>query len=157
MAKPSKLRFFNSESNGLMLKDFRISEWLLNFSNLQSLFIWLNNVRKMIEMALKLLFLSQNHKNCPAIRGSAPQAPSVIRLSCSSLVSTGPKLDNFCRKEINFWLKPLPLSKILVALLVTFWLQTDFSSHYEWAAYKTSMNVLCVFFSAWMQNCYNSA
>ena len=29
----------------------------------------------MIEMALKLLFLSQNHKNRPATRGSAPQAP----------------------------------------------------------------------------------
>ena len=43
------------------------------------------NVRNVIEMALKLLFLPQNHKNRPAAGGSAPQAPSVIRLSCIGL------------------------------------------------------------------------
>ena len=54
----------------------------------------------MIEIALKSLF------NYPAARGCAP---SVTRLSCNGLFSTGPKLDNFCAKNIYFWFK-LPLS-----------------------------------------------
>ena len=32
--------------------------------------------------------------------------PSVTRLSCNGLFSTGPKLDNFCAKNIYFWFKP---------------------------------------------------
>ena len=62
-------------------------------------------------MALKLLLLPQNYKNCPAPGGSAPHTPSVMRLSCISLFNTGPKLDN--------WFKP-PLIQILIPLLVAF-------------------------------------
>ena len=47
-------------------------------------------------------------------------APSVIRLSCISLFSMGPKLDNFCTKKFSFGSSPLPLSKILAAPLVAF-------------------------------------
>ena len=54
-------------------------------------------------MALKLLFLPQNRKNHPAAGGFAP---SVTRLSCNSLFSMGPKLDNFYTKNIYFWFKP---------------------------------------------------
>ena len=36
-------------------------------------------------------------------------SPSVTRLSSNGLFSTGPKLDNFCAKNIYFWFKP-PLS-----------------------------------------------
>ena len=36
-------------------------------------------------------------------------APSVTRLSSNGLFSTGPKLDNYCAKNIYFWFKP-PLS-----------------------------------------------
>ena len=60
------------------------------------------NVRNVIEMALKLVFLPQTHKNCPAAGGSVPPGPSVIRLSCISLFSTGPKLENFCAKKFCF-------------------------------------------------------
>ena len=35
--------------------------------------------------------------------------PFVTRLSSNGLFSTGPKLDNFCAKNIYFWFK-LPLS-----------------------------------------------
>ena len=45
-------------------------------------------------------------KSPPAAGGSAP---SVTRLSCVGLFSTGPKLDNFCAKYIYFWFK-LPFS-----------------------------------------------
>ena len=55
---------------------------------------------------IKSLFLLQNWKNHPAAWGSAP---SVTRLSSNGLFSTGPKLDNFCAKNIYFWFKP-PLS-----------------------------------------------
>ena len=89
------------------------------------------NVRNMIEMASKLRFLLQNNKIRPSAGGSVPQILFVIRLSCISLFSTGPKLYNFCAKEINFWFKPLPLSKIVVALLVAFTAaDVDFSIDY---------------------------
>ena len=45
----------------------------------------------MIKIALKSLFLSQNHKNRPAAGGSATPGPTVICLSCISLFSKGPK------------------------------------------------------------------
>ena len=64
---------------------------------------------------IKLLSLPKNCKNHPAAGGLAP---SVTRLSCNGLFSTGPKLDNFCAKNIYFWFKLLSLSKTLVALLV---------------------------------------
>ena len=57
-------------------------------------------------MALKSLFLPQNRKNHASAGGSALSA---TRLSCNGLFSTGPKLDNICAKNINFWFKP-PLS-----------------------------------------------
>ena len=70
-------------------------------------------------MVLKHAKCDLNHyfcrKNYPAAEGSAP---SVTRLSCNGLFSTGLKLDNLCAKNIYFWFKPLPLSKTLVALLV---------------------------------------
>ena len=68
-------------------------------------------------MALKSLFLPQNRKNRPAAGGSAP---SVTRLSCIGLFSTGSKLDNFCAKNIYFWSSPLSLNKTLVMLLLAF-------------------------------------
>ena len=67
------------------------------------------NVRNVIEMALKLLFLPQNHKTCPAAEGSAAPPPpppppppglSVICLSCIILFSTGSKLENFMQKNL---------------------------------------------------------
>ena len=62
-----------------------------------------------------------NHKNRPAAGGSAPPlAHSVLRMSCNSLFDTGHKLDNFSAKNFTFNLNPLPLSKILLALLVAF-------------------------------------
>ena len=68
-------------------------------------------------MALKLQILPQNRKNRPAGGGSAP---FVTRLSSNGLFSTGPKLDNFCAKNISFGSRPLSLSKALVVLLVAF-------------------------------------
>ena len=55
---------------------------------------------------VKSLFLPKNCKNHAAAGGSGP---SVTRLSSNGLFSTGPKLDNFFAKKINFWFKP-PLS-----------------------------------------------
>ena len=103
-------------------------------------------------MVLKLLFfLLQNHKNCPAVGGSAvpdpdPQSPpfyifsdyarSVTRLSCISFFSTGHKSDKFCaKKNKNFWFNPL--SKILVACLVAFTAVERFFRRL-WAAEETS-------------------
>ena len=60
----------------------------------------------MIYLALKSLSLPQNRKHHAAAGGSGP---SVTRLSSNGLFSTGPKLDNFCSKNIYFWFKP-PLS-----------------------------------------------
>ena len=60
-------------------------------------------MRNVIEIALKSLFLPKNPKNHPAAGGSAP---SVTRLSCIGLYSMGPKLDNFCAKNIYLWFKP---------------------------------------------------
>ena len=61
-------------------------------------------MRKVIEMALKLLSLPQNHKNRPAAGALRPSAlcETVIHLSYISLFSTGPKLENFCAKNFTF-------------------------------------------------------
>ena len=63
------------------------------------------NVQTVIELALKLLFLEQNYKNCPAVGGSTNQAPYGKPLSCISLFSTMHKLDNFHAKKFYFWFK----------------------------------------------------
>ena len=68
-------------------------------------------------MALKLQFLPQNRKNRPAAVGSAP---SVTCLSSNGLLSTGPKLDSFCAKNIPFGSCPLSLTQTLLALLIAF-------------------------------------
>ena len=70
-----------------------------------------------ISMALKSQFLPQNCKNRPGAEGSAPY---VTRLISNGLFSTGPKLDNFCAKNIPFGSRPFSLSKILVDFLVAF-------------------------------------
>ena len=59
---------------------------------------------------------------------AALQAPFLIRLSCISLFSTGPKIDNFSAKKCLLAQALLPLSKILIALLVAFTTVADFSS-----------------------------
>ena len=61
--------------------------------------------------------------------GSAPW-PTLCYTSCISLFDKGPKFDNFSAKKFTFGSSPLPLSKILVALLVAFIAATDFSSDY---------------------------
>ena len=63
---------------------------------------------------IKSLFLPKNCKNHPAAGGCAP---SVTRLNCKGLFSTGPKLDHFCAKK-HLLLVQAPLSKTLVALLI---------------------------------------
>ena len=55
---------------------------------------------------VKIAIFPANCKNHAAAGGSDP---SVTRLSCNGLFSTGPKLDSFCAKNIYFWFKP-PLS-----------------------------------------------
>ena len=76
-------------------------------------------------MVLKLQFLLQNCKNCPRAEGSVP---SVTRLSSNGLFSAGPKLDNFCAKNIFL----VHASSLLAKFWLTFWLhlflQTNFSS-----------------------------
>ena len=68
-----------------------------------SILIWYSNcfknLRNVIKIVLKLLFLPQNYKNRPAVGGSTPQALFVTRLSGTGLFSTGSKIDNFCAKK----------------------------------------------------------
>ena len=66
-------------------------------------------------MALKSLFFSRKITKITQRLGALPHTPSVIRLSCSSLFSLGPKVDNFCGKNLLMALFPY---QILVALLV---------------------------------------
>ena len=77
------------------------------------------NVRNVIKIAIFW------HKITKVIQQlwALPPGPSVIRLSCIGLFSTGPKLDNFCTKKITLGSNLLSLNKILVALLVALWLQ----------------------------------
>ena len=85
-------------STASVMKDLILIWYSYGFRNLQNV----------IKIALKSLFLLQNHKNCPAFGGYPPQALSVTRLSCITLFSTGPKLDNFCAKKFYFSFKLLP-------------------------------------------------
>ena len=91
------------------------------FCNLLYWFIWLQKRAKCDWLALKLLFLPQNLKIHPEDGGFAPsQTISVIRWSFISLFNTGPNSDNFSANNFSFGSSPLPLNKILVALLVAF-------------------------------------
>ena len=55
-----------------------------------------------------------------------------MRLSCISLFSMGPKLDNFCEKKFTFGSSFLPHSKILVALLIAFTATEGFCKRLYW-------------------------
>ena len=46
--------------------------------------------------------------------------PSVTRLSCNGLFSSGPKLDSHVQKTFTFGLSPFSLNKTPVAFLVAF-------------------------------------
>ena len=85
----------------------------------------------MIEMALKLLFMPQNHQNRPAAGGSVPPCPSVIRLSYISLFSTGPKLESFAQKILLLVWAPSFLTKFWLRFWSHSLLQTDVSSDYS--------------------------
>ena len=78
------------------------------------------NVRIVIEMTLKLLFVAAKSQKLPRRWELCPQVPFVTSLSCIGLFSTGPKLDKFCSKKFSLGASPFPLSKILVVLLVPF-------------------------------------
>ena len=104
-------------------------------------------------MALKSLFLPQNSKNHQAAGGSAP---FVTRLSCNGLFSTGPKLDNFCAKNIYFWFKLLSLSKALVTLLVAVTPADRFSSDCTGRIRNELINaagLIYIIFQRGIQNC----
>ena len=88
------------------------------------------NVRIMIEMTLKLLFVAAKLQKFSRRWELCPQAPFVTSLSCIGWFSTGPKLDKFCAKKIYFGCNPLPLSKILVVLLVPFTAADRFFKNY---------------------------
>ena len=51
-------------------------------------------------MALKSLFFPAKSRISPSGWGLCPHTPSVMCLSCNSLFSMGPKLDNFCGKNL---------------------------------------------------------
>ena len=55
---------------------------------------------------IKIAIFAAKTQKSPAGGGSAL---SVTRFSCNGLFSTGPKLDNFCARNIYFWFTP-PLS-----------------------------------------------
>ena len=100
------------------------------------------NVQKVIEMALKLLFFPAKSQKSPSGWGLYPQTPTVMRLSCISLFSTGPKLDNFCGKKFTLGLSPLPLSH---RRSQDFWLGgAQTTNHMQWRHQKFSKKELFV-------------
>ena len=83
--------------------------------------------------------------------------PSVTRLICNGLFSTGPKWDNFCAKTFTFGSSPLSLSKTLVALLVAFHSRRQiFQAIIRGRIRNELINVtglIFLFFQRWIQNC----
>ena len=98
-------------------------------------------------MALELLLLPQKSSSG---WGRCPQAPSVISLSCIRLFSSGPKLDNFCARNIDLrFTRALSLlAKPLLHFRSHSLLQTDFLSGYTGCIRNELINVagLCVSF-----------
>ena len=95
-------------------------------------------------MALKSLFFSAKS---PSGWGLCPHTPSVIRLSCNNLFSMGPKLDNFCGK--NLLMAQFPLSKSWLRFWSHLLLLTDFSSDYMGRIrneLRNAAGVMCLFF-----------
>ena len=126
------------------------SEFLVIYSK----YSWdFKNVQNVIEFVLKLLFLQQNYENRSSTEAlPPPEASFVIRLTCISLFSTEPKLDNFCGKQKtkSFWFKP---PSLFTKSWFRFWShllpQTDFSSLYMGLIQKELKNAagLKLFFS----------
>ena len=58
---------------------------------------------KCVLNGVKIAIFAAKLQKHPAAGGFAP---SVTRLSRNGLFSMGPKLDNFCAKNIYFWFKP---------------------------------------------------
>ena len=67
-------------------------------------------MQKVIEMALKSLFLPQNYKIHSAAGGSAAR-PLCDTLELHRFVQHGPKLDNFWAKIIYLWFNTPLLAK----------------------------------------------
>ena len=82
------------------------------------------NVRNVIKIALKLHFFWRKITKVIQQLGALPPGPSVIRLSCIGLFSTGPKLDNVCTKKILWVQTPYLLTKSWLR----FWLRYGFKN-----------------------------
>ena len=78
---------------------------ILNFRNLLSLFMWLQKRAKSYWNGVKIAIVCGKTIKQES-GGSALQALSVIRLSCISLFSMGPELDNLCAKIFYFCFQP---------------------------------------------------
>ena len=86
----------------------RTSKSVLEYSTSGSYSHGFKNVRKVIDMALKLLFFAAKSKKSLSGWRLSPQTPLGIRLSSIGLFTTGTKLHNFCAKKFYYWFK-LPL------------------------------------------------
>ena len=98
-------------------------------------------------MALKSLFFPAKSQKSPSGWEFCPHTPSMMRLSCNSLFSMGPKLDNFCGK--NLLMALFPLSKFWLRFWSHLLLLTDFSSDYVSrirSELRNAAGVMCLFF-----------
>ena len=98
-------------------------------------------------MALKSLFFPAKSQKSPSGWEFCPHTPSMMRLSCNSLFSMGPKLDNFCGKKLLMAL--FPLSKFWLRFWSHLLLLTDFSSDYVSrirSELRNAAGVMCLFF-----------
>ena len=104
----------------------------------------------MIKIALKSQFFSRKTTIIIKGWGLCPQTPSVICLSCYSLFSKGPKLDNVCGKNLLLAQFPFLLAKFWLSFWSHLLLQTDFSSDYMGRIrneLRNAAGVICLFFS----------
>ena len=124
--------------------DFWISAIYCSFS------FGFKNVRNVIEIVLKSLFLQENLKNRAAAGGSEPQASLCDTLELPQFVQHWARIRKFlCKKTLLMVQAPsFPFSKILVALLVAFTASDRFSSDYRGRArneLRNAASLTCLF------------
>ena len=90
--------------------------------------LWLQKRSKCDRNSVKIAIFCRKITKITQGRGSsAPQATFVVRLTCSGLFCTGPKLDNFCAKK-TFGSIPLLVAKFWSRFSSHSLLQTDFQA-----------------------------
>ena len=110
------------------------------------------NVQKVNEMTLKLLFYCCKITSFDQQMGALPPGLSVIRLSCISLFSTGPKLHNFSCEKNSLLFQALFSEESPGCAFGRIHCRRQIFQAIIWAAHETSWETLLVLYVSFLRH-----